>query len=220
MLERYRYSLPAKERGRLRMRQGDLVARSRQDAERQLCVQFGLSALPEDAVLESLTQDALSHPGPAPLVPSGQTKARLLLNALRAHHAWSTGASGGRRAQLSGGDLSGLSLRGVDLSDASLAGADLRFSDLTGSRLQRADLSGADLREAHLGNADLTDCDLSEADLRGAWLVGALLEGCDAYRANLQGAIISPLALHGLLRCREDDGSAQGGFEQQLDDAS
>lgn len=62
------------------------------------------------------------------------------------------------RADLSGADLLGASLRRADLRDADLLGA-----NLTGAILRRADLSGADLTDTNLSGVDL-----SGADLRGA----------------------------------------------------
>ena len=77
---------------------------------------------------------------------------------LELHKKWLDNEAGGKRADLSG----------ADLSDAYLSGADLRGADLRG-----ADLSGADLRDADLSRADLRGVDLWDANLRGANLCGA-----------------------------------------------
>lgn len=77
---------------------------------------------------------------------------------------------GGRRADLSGVDLSG-----VDLS-----GAVLCRVNLSGANLSRANLSRADLIQTNLVGTDLSDANLSGANLDGAILVWANLS-----RANL-----------------------------------
>jgi len=72
------------------------------------------------------------------------------------HGCWLRG-EGGKRADLSGADLT----RAV-LTDADLSGARLTRADLT-----RAVLTGADLSGARLTRADLTDADLTDAVLHG-----------------------------------------------------
>ena len=93
---------------------------------------------------------------------------------LENHRDWLKGP-GGRRAVLSGADLSRAVLSGADLSGADLSGADLRGADLRGAALRGADLRAADLRDADLRDADLRDADLSRADLSDADLRGAVL---------------------------------------------
>ena len=106
-----------------------------------------------------------------------------LASILNLHKAWIIGEDYGKRANLSGADLSEADLSGADLSRADLSGADLSEADLSG-----ADLSGADLREANLSEADLREADLRWADLRGADLSGADLRRADLRRADLSGA--------------------------------
>ena len=75
---------------------------------------------------------------------------------------------GGRRANLSGADLSLADLRSADLSRADLRSADLSRADLRSADLSRADLSRANLSGADLSRADLSRANLSRADLRSA----------------------------------------------------
>ena len=63
----------------------------------------------------------------------------------------------------SGANLSGLDLRGANLSKADLRGADLKNTNLSGADLSGADLAYTDLRGADLSGAKLSDCDLSGA---------------------------------------------------------
>jgi len=85
---------------------------------------------------------------------------------------------------LSRDDLSGCDLTGMSLGARDLRGKILRGADLSHAHLGSADLSGADLRnaclcEANLGAANLVGADLRYADLRKANLKGSKLEGAD-----------------------------------------
>jgi uncharacterized protein YjbI with pentapeptide repeats len=73
-----------------------------------------------------------------------------------------------RAAQNVTSDLSGASLRGLDLSGFDLSQADLRGADLRGTNFSQATLSGAHLEGANLFKAVLDDADLEGAFLRGA----------------------------------------------------
>src|SRR6516165_670681 len=55
-------------------------------------------------------------------------------------------------------DLSGATLRGLDLAKAELAGADLRKADLRGTILRGVDFDGADLGGANLVGALFLNC--------------------------------------------------------------
>ena len=92
------------------------------------------------------------------------------------HLLWiRTDGEEGKRANLTGADLSGADLSGANLTRANLTGADLT----------RANLSGADLSGANLTRANLTGADLSGANLTRANLTRADLSGADLSRANL-----------------------------------
>ena len=94
------------------------------------------------------------------------------------------------RAFLTGAFLTGADLRGSSLTGADLTGAYLKDADLTGAYLHRANLTGANLTGANLtGETCLTDANLEGANLTGASLTGASLEG-----ANLSGAILPDIS--------------------------
>ncbi len=95
-----------------------------------------------------------------------------LATILDSHRLWLAG-DGGKKANLSGANLSGANLSGGDLSGANLSGGDLsganlRWANLRGANLYEADLSRANLYEANLRGADLSRANLYEANLRGA----------------------------------------------------
>ena len=119
---------------------------------------------------------------------------------LEEHLLWLNG-KGGRRADLSGTNLSGADLSGANLCDADLSGADLSNANLFGTNLRCADLIGADLSGADLSNANLCDANLSGADLSGANLCDADLRCADLSDANLIGADLSCANLIGADLC-------------------
>ena len=107
---------------------------------------------------------------------------------LKQHKLWlETEGKEGKRANLSGDNLSGANLEYADLRGANLWYANLRKADLRGADLRKADLCGADLRGAELCDANLRKADLRGADLCGADLRGACLEYADLWGANLEG---------------------------------
>ena len=120
-----------------------------------------------------------------------------LIQILELHKKWLNNEDGGKRADLSGADLSGADLCSVDLSGANLRGADLRGADLGGADLSGAYLRGADLSGANLRGADLSGAYLRGADLWGANLRGANLRGADLGGADLRGADLSGADLSG-----------------------
>lgn len=91
------------------------------------------------------------------------------LNEIIQKHEQYLNSGGGKYADLSGQDLSGLDLRRADLRFVNLSGADLR-----GSNLERVNLSDANLRIANFQDANLRG-----ANLRGINLQDANLEGVD-----------------------------------------
>jgi uncharacterized protein YjbI with pentapeptide repeats len=92
-----------------------------------------------------------------------------------------------RCANLTGADLSGLSLIQVDFTGAVLKNADLQHADLTQATLNLADLSGA----------NLTDATLGQVEARQAKFVGANLSGVDFGQADLTDADLSKANLSG-----------------------
>ncbi|CAK0768386.1 secreted effector protein PipB2 [Azospirillaceae bacterium] len=100
------------------------------------------------------------------------------------HQRWAQ-QRGGRRAELQFRDLSGISLRGINLNSAHMKGVSLVSSDLTNANLSHADLVGADMEGANLTEADLSGCDLRGANLHGALMTGANLQGADLRAVRL-----------------------------------
>ena len=104
---------------------------------------------------------------------------------LHAHEMFATGQPGGKRGLLKLHDLSG-----VDLSGRCLIGI-----ELSGARLHRARLVCADLTDATLFTADLTEADLTEArlvrcDMRGVTLRDAIMVRCDLAGADLREGVL------------------------------
>ena len=98
----------------------------------------------------------------------------------------------GKKANLSGADLSDADLRGAILMDADLRGARLYGADLQGANLRAVDLQGADLSFAKLQGANL-----SFAKLQGANLALAKLQEANLFYAKLQGANLRAVDLQG-----------------------
>ena len=93
-----------------------------------------------------------------------------------------------RGANLSGAEMWGAYLSGMDLTDTCFRGARLGFAHFKEACLHRADLSRTNLCDAHLEGADLHGVDLSRSDLRDAHLEGADIRGADLRRVNLRCA--------------------------------
>jgi hypothetical protein len=91
--------------------------------------------------------------------------------------------------------LSGLVMKGADLSRMALLYRNLRESDFSGSQICGGNFQGSDLRGANFEKADLTGVSFYEADLRGAKLNGAKLLKAGFQEARLEGADLSEAAL-------------------------
>jgi uncharacterized protein YjbI with pentapeptide repeats len=102
------------------------------------------------------------------------------------------------QADLSGAELSGVTLIGAYLGEADLSGADLSWASLLQAVLGGANLSKANLSEAWLDNAVLPGANLSRANLSGAGLAEAILGGGNLTHANLSGANLSGANLSGV----------------------
>ena len=87
-----------------------------------------------------------------------------LIEILENHRKWINDEEGGKRANLSGADLSLANLSGADLSLANLSGANLSWANLSGANLSLADLSLADLSLADLSGANLSGANLDEKE--------------------------------------------------------
>ena len=205
---------------------GTVEAADEKEARRILRGVFGCARLPrgtlifDQAEIESEEETALlldtfaratQGGGPrgakktATEEPAGRGKSaklRALLNVLSSHHEWLNGNGVGQRA-----DLTGLNLSNVSLSNKNLSHADMTEADLSGADLRKVRLVGANmvrtvLRNANLRGADLRNADLSDADLREAILLDADLRGADLWRANLDGCVITPTELHAAFNCK------------------
>jgi uncharacterized protein YjbI with pentapeptide repeats len=102
------------------------------------------------------------------------TRASELANIVKLHRQWlESGNKSGKRADLSGANLDGVTLIDTDLSGALMRGASLKNADLSACKLVHTDFSdanlqGAKLVKARLLLADFTGADLQRADLSKA----------------------------------------------------
>lgn len=146
------------------------------------------------------------------------------------HERLRTMKPGGAKAVFAWCDLSGLSLRGRNLSDADFSAAilsdcdmrgaildmstlycaDLQLADLSGASLRRVDLRGACLRGANLSDADLMDSDLREGAMAlpdkqaGLSYVEISMRTAEATYANLRGANLERSRLSGIQAMKAD----------------
>jgi hypothetical protein len=95
--------------------------------------------------------------------------------------------------------MTGLDLRGVDLSRANLRNTDFLGARLDGARLINADLNYADLRRTRLDGADLGGAVLIGATLQAAVLTGANLARADLSYADLTGTDLNQARLDGAI---------------------
>lgn len=100
-------------------------------------------------------------------------------------------------------DLSGKSLRELDLSGVDFKRARMAHADLYGADLTDANLSGTDLQQALLDRARLTRADFTSANLEGATIlrptVFSALERNQAEAPRFIGAAMAKTSLSGWL---------------------
>jgi len=101
------------------------------------------------------------------------------------------------KPNLSGADLTGMTLIAIDFSFTNLAGANLSGTSLAWSSLQGADLTDADLSDADLDEALLDHADLTGANLTGANLASVFLHGTNLTDANFSNACLMGAELFG-----------------------
>jgi uncharacterized protein YjbI with pentapeptide repeats len=104
-------------------------------------------------------------------------------------------SSGLQCANLTGADLSGLSLAQVDFTGAVMRDANLQHADLTQATLDQADLSGANLSNAQMTQVSAKDAKLVGAQLGHVDLTQADLTGADLAKANLSGTTFTQATL-------------------------
>ena len=115
-----------------------------------------------------------------------KTEKNHLFSILQEHQLWVlSNGKNGKKADLSGANLTGKNLRDANLKRADLSGADLSKADLS-----RANLRGADLTRAQLNMAILT-----KTDLRGVNLNRAFLNKTDLEGANFDAQFLGNFAL-------------------------
>ena len=96
-----------------------------------------------------------------------------LRDILDQHALWLQDNTKGKRANLSGADLSRAILSGANLHEANLRGANLSETNLS-----EANLNGADLHNAYFNDADLSGANLINSNWK------------DAVNINVQNAIL------------------------------
>jgi hypothetical protein len=128
----------------------------------------------------------------AVIVYFGEADHRLMQ---RHYQAWQVvntaqgrGGNGGRIDALQELARDDVSLTGVDVSGAFLQGVNLDKANLVRSNFHNADVRGASLESAELTDANLTGANLRNANLQGAELNGADLTDADLTDSKLQGA--------------------------------
>ena len=89
---------------------------------------------------------------------------------------------------LSGANLQGFGIHGLDIRSAILHSAQLQGAVLAETQLQKANLICAQLQGALLLRTQMQGADLSGADLQGAHLFGARLQQTNLFGAKLHGA--------------------------------
>jgi len=94
-------------------------------------------------------------------------------------------------------DLSGINLRGADLSRADLNDVNLAGADLSNTRLRSANLDNADLTGADLSRANLDFASLNRTSLVGATLISTRLSNTYLGEAILCGATLNGTILNG-----------------------
>lgn len=89
---------------------------------------------------------------------------------------------------LGGANLEGANLEGANLEEANLEGANLEGANLEGANLQRTNLTDVNLEDAKLKSVNLEDANLQGANLKYANLEDANLKIANLENADLKGA--------------------------------
>jgi len=121
-----------------------------------------------------------------------------LQDVIKKHTRWKKSLPGGKRAVLTGKNLTSVNLAGIDLSEAVIVKANLTQSHLRGINLSnavmkgtifaRANLDGAILSHADMSETNLLYANLTNADMRKTRLTGSVLAYAKLNRADATGA--------------------------------
>lgn len=125
---------------------------------------------------------------------------------LELHELWLLGEEGGKKADLSCTDLSGLNLShmnlsGIDFSCAILRNTRLYYSNLSNANLAGVNARGASFHHSNLSNTNLFEANLYDAlmnsvDLSNSFMYNVNLHGADLHGANLSNADLSHANLY------------------------
>jgi hypothetical protein len=121
---------------------------------------------------------------------------------LEKHLLYTLGKEDGKKANLSGANLSEIDLPKINLSGADLSEANFFKANLSEANLSEANLSKANLSKAHFYRANLSRTNLFEAHFYRANLSEtnfseAYLDGANFYKANLSKADFYKASLYG-----------------------
>jgi uncharacterized protein YjbI with pentapeptide repeats len=105
--------------------------------------------------------------------------------AVKKHAMYAAARVGGARAILTYKDLSGLSLRAIDLSNADFSGSLLYDADMRNAKLEGSVFFAANLQKAHLNDALLARTDLRGANVQGVDFTNADLTLADMREGSL-----------------------------------
>lgn len=148
--------------------------------------------LAEERTLEAYRKYA-QHFSPAP--PLSTEEAKLLRETVISEYAAGKSFAG---ADLTGADLSALSLVGTDFRDAILEGVNFTGADLIKADFSNAVLAGADLTGAKCSAGKFRGANISRAILKDADFAGGLeMSGVVLAKSDLSGAKFSEADLSG-----------------------
>jgi len=96
---------------------------------------------------------------------------------------------------LSGANLQGFSLNGLDFQEANLANAEMQGAQLSNAELQRANLQNAELQFANLKGAQLQGAKLNNAKIQGAYIRQTGMQETDLSSAAVFGSHLHEVSL-------------------------
>ncbi|MDX1922524.1 MAG: pentapeptide repeat-containing protein [Alphaproteobacteria bacterium] len=144
------------------------------------------------------------------LTPISQTELDV---AIKKHAMYASAKVGGARAILSYKDLSGLVLRGVDLSSADFSGSLFYDADMRNCKMEGSVFFCANLQKAHLNDARL-----ARIDLRGANVQGVDFSGADLTQADMREGSMATKDRRGNIKVKPLGGAASGKADSKKTD--